>query len=74
MNERRITWGAMRRGFLVVGVLAASASAYLSFSPDQLSAYLPAAIATAILALAFLGSDNLLNRIFRVFWRREWPK
>lgn len=64
----------MRRAYLVLGVLTALASAYLSFSPNQLNPYLPAIIAVGILALAFLASDDLLVRVSRVFWRRDWPK
>jgi hypothetical protein len=74
MSERRITWNLMRTGYLVVGVVAASASAYLSFSSDRLNPFLPAAIAVIILALAFVASDYLLDRLGRLFVRRQGPK
>jgi hypothetical protein len=74
MSDQRITWGFIRRIYLAVGIVAAVGAA-LSFAwPGTISPFLSAVIAVLVLGVAFLASDDLLQRVHRIFWRREWPK
>ena len=74
MDDRRITWGFTRRVCLVAGLLFA-VPLLLSLSSSALTGPLiSAVIALLVLGLAFFASDELLTRVHRIFWRREWPK
>jgi hypothetical protein len=74
MDEQRKTWGTVRRIYLVAGILVAIGAATSFVSPGSISPYLFAGIALLVLGVALLASDELLQRIHRIYWRREWPK
>jgi hypothetical protein len=74
MNGQHKTWGVARRIYLTAGILAVCGAAFSFVSPGSMNPYLSAGIALLVLGVPLLASDDLLQRIHRIFWRREWPK
>jgi hypothetical protein len=74
MNEQRKTWGVIRRIYFIAGILIAIPAGLSFASPGSISPFLYAGVALLILGVALLASDELLQRIHRIYWRREWPK
>ena len=74
MDDRRVTWGFIRRIYLVAGILFA-VPVLLSFAwPTSPGPLISGVIALLVLGVVFFASDELLTRVHRIFWRREWPK
>jgi cytochrome c oxidase assembly factor CtaG len=74
MNDRRKSWGVIRWIYLVAGIIAGIGAAFSFISPGSISPFLASVIALLVLAVPLLASDELLQRVHRIFWRREWPK
>jgi len=74
MNDRRKSWGLIRWIYLVAGIIAAIGAVFSFIAPDSISPYLAVVIALLVLAVPLVASDELLQRVHRIFWRREWPK
>jgi hypothetical protein len=74
MNGQHKTWGTIRRIFLIAGILAAVGAAFSFAAPSSISPFLYAGVALLLLCIPLLASDDLIHRIQRIFWRREWPK
>ena len=76
MNGQHKSWGLIRWIYLVAGVIAGIGAvfAFVSQSAMSISPVLAAVIALIVLGVPLLASDELLQRVHRIFWRREWPK
>jgi hypothetical protein len=66
----RDSLGVLRGRFALrlVGAIAAFGGA------GSISPWLAVLIAALVLGVPLLASEELLERIHRIFWRREWPK
>ena len=74
MNNHRKNWGLVRRVYFVAGALLAIGAATSFFSQGSVSPYLYVLAAILVLGVALLASDELLQRVHRIFWRGDWPK
>ena len=76
MNIRRKSWGFIRWIYLIAGLIAAIAAPLAFVSPDAMSInpFLATAIALLVLVVPLMASDELLQRVHRIFWWRKWPK
>ena len=74
MEDRRITWGFIRRIYLVAGLLFTLPILLSVPSTTSTGPLVSGVIALLVLGLALFASDQLLARVHRIFWRREWPK
>jgi hypothetical protein len=74
-NSQR-SWGRTRWIYLAVAVLAAMGAAYSFVAPSaaSITPVLAALIALLVLGVPLFASDDLLQRVHRIFWRRQWPK
>ena len=68
------TWGLARQIYLAAGILCAIAAAASFVGAGSISPWLSALAALLVLWIPLFASDELLNRVHRIFWRREWPK
>ena len=75
MNAQR-TWGFIRWVYFAVGAVSGVVAALAFTAPDgmSISPWLAALIAVLVLSVPLFASDALLQRVHRIFWRREWPK
>jgi hypothetical protein len=64
---RPLRWIYFLAGIFGVAVSSAIPPSHYAFWPTVVTALL-------VLLTAVLASDELLMRIHRIFWRREWPK
>ena len=74
MDEQRVTWSVTRRIYLIAGVLFAVPALVGLVWPLSPGPVISGVIALLVLGVALFASDELLNRVHRIFWRREWPK
>jgi hypothetical protein len=68
------TWGLLRRIYLVVGIVCVLVAIGFFLAPGSLSPWLIVLVAALVLGVSVLASDELLHRIHRIYWWREWPK
>jgi hypothetical protein len=68
------TWGLVRGIYLAAGMLCAVVAAASFVSPSSTPRWFFALIALLVLWVPLFASDELIKRIHRIFWRREWPK
>jgi hypothetical protein len=60
--------------YLGAGVLFAIPALLALVWPAWPGSVISGVIALLVLGVALFASDALLNRVHRIFWRREWPK
>jgi len=74
MADSRKTWGSVRRIYFAIGILGLAIATIWLFVPGSDNPFLLFVLPVLILDSAVLADDELLNRIHRIAWRREWPK
>jgi len=74
-NSQR-SWGFTRWIYLTAGIIAAIVAAYSFVAPGgaSITPVLAAVIALLVIGVPVFASDELLQRVHRIFWRRQWPK
>jgi hypothetical protein len=74
MSDPPKTWSLLRYIYFGAGLLIAMGTIWSFIWETSATSYIFAVVALLVLAVAVLGSDNLLSLVHRAFWHRQWPK